>query len=128
MAPKAKSKKESGKKQSTDQEAQAKADAVDDIADESYKKSLRIEIRSLIGDIEKQENFTGLYNDERLRINYFWLVAKKELEDKQAELRNKERENQDLEEKHHITIKIMKQKLKHLVFQNLDKVTALKKE
>ena len=93
MAPKAKSKKESGKKQSTDQEAQAKADAVDDIADESYKKSLRIEIRSLIGDIEKQENFTGLYNDERLRINYFWLVAKKELEDKQAELRNKEREN-----------------------------------
>jgi len=33
-----------------------------------------------------------------------------------------------LEEKHHITIKIMKQKLKHLVFQNLDKVTALKKE
>lgn len=93
MAPKAKGKKESGKKQSTDQEAQAKADAVDDIADESYKKSLRIEIRSLIGDIEKQENFTGLYNDERLRINYFWLVAKKELEDKQAELRNKEREN-----------------------------------
>ena len=93
MAPKAKGKKESGKKQSTDQEAQAKADAVDDIADESYKKSLRIEIRSLIADIEKQENFTGLYNDERLRINYFWLVAKKELEDKQAELRNKEREN-----------------------------------
>ena len=70
----------------------------------------------------------GLYNDERLRINYFWMVAKKDLEDKQAELRNKEREHQDLEEKHSITIKIMKQKLKHLVFQNLDKLTALKKE
>lgn len=93
MAPKAKAKKDGGKKLNTDQEAQAKADAVDDIADESYKKSLRIEIRGLIGEIEKQENFTGLYNDERLRINYFWLVAKKELEDKQAELRNKEREN-----------------------------------
>ena len=110
MAPKPKgNKKESGgKKQSTDQEAQARADAVDDIADEGYKKTLRIEIRNLIAEIEKQENFTGLYNDERLRINYFWLVAKKELEDKQAELRNKERENQDLEEKHHITIKISK--------------------
>ena len=93
MAPKPKPRKEEGKKQNTDQEAQAKADAVDDIADESYKKSLRIEIRGLIGEIEKQENFTGLYNDERLRINYFWLVANKELEDKQAELRNKEREN-----------------------------------
>jgi growth arrest-specific protein 8 len=35
---------------------------------------------------------TGLFNDERLRINYFWLIGKKELEDRQAELRNKERE------------------------------------
>jgi len=92
MAPKKKTVKEGGKKQTTDAEAAAKADAVDDIADEGYKKSLRIEIRQLVAEIEKQENFTGLYNDERLRINYFWLVAKKELEDKQAELRNKERE------------------------------------
>ena len=71
---------------------------------------------------------TGLYNDERLRINYFWLVGKKELEDKQAELRNKEREFQDLQEKHEIAIKIYKQRLKHLTFQNLDQLTQLKKE
>ena len=95
---------------------------------EEDKRKLREEIRELKKQIEMQENFTGLYNDERLRINYFWLVAKKELEDKQAELRNKEREFQDLQEKHEITIKIMKQKLKHLVFQNLDKLTSLKKE
>lgn len=127
MAPK---KKEAakGKGKAVDADAAGKADAVDDIADEGFKKSLRMEIRSLVAEIEKQENFTGLYNDERLRINYFWLVAKKELEDKQAELRNKEREFQDLNEKHEITIKIMKQKLKHLIFQNLDKLTALKKE
>ena len=93
MAPKPKDKKPAGAKNLTaDQEAAQRANAVDDIADESYKKSLRIEIRSPIAEIEKQDNFTGLYNDERLRINYFWLVAKKEREDKQAELRNKERE------------------------------------
>ena len=63
---------------------------------EEDKRKLREEIRELKKQIEMQENFTGLYNDERLRINYFWLVAKKELEDKQAELRNKEREFQDL--------------------------------
>jgi hypothetical protein len=50
--------------------------------------------------IKNEEKLTGLYNDERLRINYFWLISKKELEDKQAELRNKERELQDLSEKH----------------------------
>jgi hypothetical protein len=61
-------------------------------------------------------------------MQYFWLVGKKELEDKQAELRNKEREFQDLQEKHNIEIKIYKQRLKHLVFQNQDQLTALKKE
>jgi hypothetical protein len=47
-----------------------------------------------------------MYNDERIRISYFWMVGKKELEDKEAELRNKQREYQDLKEKHQIEIKI----------------------
>jgi growth arrest-specific protein 8 len=130
MAPKPKKNDPKGKNKgkAADAAAAAGADAVDDIGDPETKKAMRIEIRKLRDEINKQENFTGLYNDERLRINYFWLVAKKELEDKQAELRNKEREFQDLNEKHEITIKIYKQKLKHLVFQNLDKITALKKE
>ena len=75
-----------------------------------------------------EEDLTGLYNDERLRVNYFWLVGKKELEDKQAELRNKNREYQDLEEKNSITIKIWRQRLKHLMFQNVDQQTQLKKD
>ena len=54
---------------------------------------MRYECRTLKRLIEKEEVATGQYNDERLRINYFWLVAKKELEDKQAELRNKNREH-----------------------------------
>ena len=40
-----------------------------------------------------------MYNDERIRISYFWMVGKKELEDKDAELRNKNRELEDLKEK-----------------------------
>lgn len=107
-------------KPSVEQEAAERANAVVDIADEDHKKQLRKECRELEKAIEKEEKLTALYNDERLRINYFWLVGKKELEDKQAELRNKEREFADLEEKHQIEIKIWKQRIKHLVFQNLD--------
>ena len=44
----------------------------------------------------------GLYQAERQRANYFWIVAKKELEDKQADGSNKDRELQDLKEKHEI--------------------------
>lgn len=50
------------------------------------------------------------------------------MEDKQAELRNKQRELQDLMEKHEIEIKIYKQRSKHFLFQNLDQLTELKKE
>ena len=89
-----------GKKKSSEDEAQARAEAVDDIHDDEFKKTLRLEARELEKQIKKEEDLIGLYNDERLRINYFWLVGKKELEDKQAELRNKQREYQDLEEKH----------------------------
>ena len=83
-------------KLTAEQEAKLRSDAVDDNYDEDTKKSLRYECRALRKSIEKEEVATGQYNDERLRINYFWLVAKKELEDKQAELRNKNREHQDL--------------------------------
>ena len=115
-------------KPTTEQEAAARANAVDDIADDEHKKMLRKECRDLEASIQKEEKLTGLYNDERLRINYFWLVGKKELEDKQAELRNKEREFADLEEKHQIEIKIWKQRIKHLFFQNTDQLTQLKKD
>jgi len=104
----------------------ARAAAVDDNYDEEYKKSLRWECRGLEEKIKSEEELTGLLIDERFRLNYFWLVAKKELEDKQAELRNKNRELQDLKEKDHITIKIWRQRLKHLMFQNLDQQTMVK--
>ena len=43
-------------------------------------------------------------------------------------MRNKERELQDLSEKHQIELKIYRQRCKHLIFNNLDQLTDLKKE
>ena len=128
MPPAAKKPQAANKKLSAEQEAMARARAVDDPIDEDLKKTLRYECRHLKRCIEREEVATGQYNDERLRINYFWLVAKKEKEDKEAELRNKNREHQDLKEKNDITIKIWRQRLKHLLFQNLDKETMVKKQ
>lgn len=51
-------------------------------------------------------------------MSYFWIIEKKRLEDKKAELRNKDRELQDLEEKHQVIIKIYKQRVKHLLFEH----------
>ena len=69
-----------------------------------------------------------MYNDERIRVSYFWMVGKKELEDIEAEKRNKAREHQDLKEKQQIELKIYMQRLMHLMFQDGDQLTQLKKE
>ena len=116
------------KKKTPEEEALENANNVNDIDDEGYKKTLRIQARELEVNVQKEEDQAGLYQDERQRVNYFWIVAKKELEDKQADLRNKEREKQDLDEKHQIELKVYKQRVKHLMFQNLDQLTELKKE
>lgn len=40
------------------------------------------------------------------KINAFWEITKKDLEDKKAELRNKDREMEELEERHQLEIKV----------------------
>lgn len=93
------------------------------------------------------------------KINSFWEISKKELEDKKAELRNKEREMEELEERHQVQqtsfngdryvtwlrrsgflpldstapldvsqveLKVYKQKVKHLLYEHQNNITALK--
>ena len=53
-------------------------------------------------------------------------MEKKSLEDKKTDRRNKERELQDLEEKHQVEIKVYKQSVKHLLFEHQDETTIHK--
>ena len=59
-------------------------------------------------------------------MNSFWEISKKDLEDKKAELRNKDREMEELEERHQVEIKVYKQKVKHLLYEHQNNVTTLK--
>jgi hypothetical protein len=73
-----------------------------------------------------QEAAFNQFQLEKDRINHLWIVAKKALEDKKAELRNKEREMQDIEERHAVEIKVYKQRVKHLVFEHHTERTEVK--
>ena len=58
-----------------------------------------------------------------------WLVlGLQELEDRKAELRNKDREMEELEERHQVEIKVYKQKVKHLLYEHQNNVSQLKEE
>lgn len=92
MPPKKAGKKDAKKAGGIEDVAREAANAVDDIDDDEYKKTIRKECRELETMIRKEEDLAGMYQDERQRINYFWIVAKKECDDLKASLRNKQRE------------------------------------
>lgn len=115
-------KKKGGKKKA---KAAAVVDPVADAA-EAERLALAKEAKSLYQETKKEEEEYNMYQQQREKLNYFWIVEKKNLDDKKAELRNKERELQDLEEKHQVEIKVYKQRLKHLLYEHQDEVTVLK--
>ncbi len=77
-----KNKKEKKPKLTKAEKAMAAAEAVNDIDNDEYKLELANECRELVKQIQNEERLAGLFQDERQRVNYFWIVAKKELEDK----------------------------------------------
>ncbi len=103
-------------------------EVVAETADQQEWKQLKNEADRLHKVTKKEEHDFNEFQQQREKLNYFWIVEKKKLEDKRVELRNKERELQDLEEKHQVEIKIYKQRLKHLLFEHQNEITFKKTE
>jgi hypothetical protein len=66
----------------------------------------------LRGELEHEREERNYFQLERDKVNTFWEISKKELEDRKAELRNKDREMEELEERHQVEIKVYKQKVR----------------
>lgn len=71
---------------------------------------MRKEVRALKKAMTDEEKLLSFYQQEREKINYNWIIAKKELEDRKSDLINKEREIQDLKENHFMTLNLYKQR------------------
>mmetsp|Transcript_8143 Transcript_8143/g.13280 ORF Transcript_8143/g.13280 Transcript_8143/m.13280 type:complete len:489 (+) Transcript_8143:69-1535(+) len=96
--------------------------------DAALRKELQHQANTLSKQANKEDHDFNEFQQQRERLNYFWIVEKKKLEDKKADLRNKERELQDLEEKHQVEVKIYKQRVKHLLFEHQNEITQNKTE
>eukprot|EP00953_Heterococcus_sp_UTEX-ZZ885_P019953 11146-Heterococcus_DN1.PRE.1 len=107
-----------------------KVDEVDPVneVEEAERKALCQEADRIFKQTVKEDRDFNEFQQQREKLNYFWIVEKKKVEDKKAELRNKERELQDLEEKHQVEIKIYKQRVKHLLYEHQDEMTRHKTE
>ncbi|CEG41913.1 component of dynein regulatory complex [Plasmopara halstedii] len=125
-------KKTKGKKEKKMKGGASKKEVVEvkdaDQANEAGRLELVKQAKLLQELTRKEEQAFNEFQQQREKINYFWIVEKKSFEDRKAELRNKERERQDLKEKHQDEIKIYKQRVRHLLYEHQNEITELKKE
>jgi len=78
--------------------------------------------------LDREREERNYFQLERDKVNTFWEITKRQFDDKKAELRNKDREMEESEERHQIEIKVYKQKVKHLLYEHQNNLDELKTE
>ncbi|XP_061029207.1 dynein regulatory complex subunit 4 isoform X2 [Eubalaena glacialis] len=119
MAPKKKGKK--GKAKGTP--------IVDGLAPEDMsKEQVEEHIGRVREELSREREERSYFQLERDKIHTFWEITRRQLEEKKAELRNKDREMEEAEERHQVEIKVYKQKVKHLLYEHQNSVMEMKAE
>ena len=75
---------------------------------------------------EREER--NYYQLEKDRVQTFWEVSSKQLDECRAEARVKDRELEEAEERHQMEVKVYKQKVKHLLYEQENHLADLKAE
>lgn len=96
--------------------------------EEMSKEQLEEHIVQIREELDREREERNYFQLERDKVNTFWEITKRQLEEKKAELRNKDREMEDSEERHQVEIKVMKQKVKHLLYEHQNNLAQLKSE
>lgn len=126
MPPKKKKSGKKGKKKSAKAKTPTVIDGVS--TEEMSKEQLEEHIVRLREELDREREERNYFQLERDKINTFWEITKRQLDEKKAELRNKDREMEDAEERHQIEIKVYKQKVKHLLYEHQNNISELKAE
>ncbi|XP_068267583.1 dynein regulatory complex subunit 4 isoform X1 [Nyctibius grandis] len=121
MAPK----KKAGKK-GKGSKAPAVVDAL--APKEMTREQLQDHVVRLREELDREREERNFFQLERDKIHTFWEITRRQLEEKRAELRNKDREMEQAEERHQVEIKVYKQKVKHLLHEHQENLTELKAE
>lgn len=64
-------------------------------------------------ELDREREERNYFQLERDKVNTFWEITKRQLEERKAEIRNKDREMEDAEERHQVEIKVRLLKYKN---------------
>ncbi|XP_056667181.1 dynein regulatory complex subunit 4 isoform X1 [Monodelphis domestica] len=122
--------KRAPKKKGGGKKGKAKPSAiVDGIPPEDMnKEQVEEHIMRIREELDREREERNYFQLERDKIHTFWDITRRQLEEKKAELRNKDREMEEAEERHQVEIKVYKQKVKHLLYEHQNNLTEMKAE
>ncbi|RMC09377.1 hypothetical protein DUI87_14385 [Hirundo rustica rustica] len=105
------------------------AAVVDAFAPEDMSKEQLLEhMVHLREELERERQERNSFQLECSRIQGYWEITRQELEEMKAELRDRDREMEEAEERHQLEIKVYKQKVKHLLHEQQENLTELRAE
>jgi len=88
--------------------------------DDMPKEQLVDHINRFRVELDREREERNYFQLERDKISTFWEITRRQLEQSKAQLRNKDREMEDAEERHQVEIKVYKQKVKHLLYESAE--------
>ncbi|XP_028263121.1 dynein regulatory complex subunit 4 isoform X2 [Parambassis ranga] len=94
--------------------------------EEMSKDQLEEHIIRLREELDREREERSFFQLERDKIQDFWEISKRNLQEAKAELRNRSIERDEAEERHRVEITVYKQKLKHVLSEQHNTVTELK--
>jgi hypothetical protein len=97
-------------------------------AEAMTKEQLEEHVTRLREELDREREERNYFQLERDKVNTFWEITKRQLDEKGAELRNKEREVEESEERHQVEIKVYKQKVKHLLYEHQNNISEQRAE
>ncbi|GMH43171.1 hypothetical protein BSKO_11093 [Bryopsis sp. KO-2023] len=121
MAPKKKAAKKA--KEGNSSRGEEEAGQLPQITDEMAQKLNTLERLKAIE--EKQRNYAQL---ERNKINDFYEISRLQMQEKNSQLRNKERSMEEVEQNKYMELQVYKQKLKHLLYEHTNHIGEMKAE
>ncbi|XP_059940261.1 dynein regulatory complex subunit 4-like isoform X2 [Mesoplodon densirostris] len=102
---------------------------VDGLAPEDMsKEQVEEHIGRIREELDRERAERNFFQLERDKMHTFWEITRRQLEEKKAELRNKDREMEEAAERHQVEIKVYKQKVRHLLYEHQNSLMEMKAE
>ncbi|XP_015437986.1 PREDICTED: growth arrest-specific protein 8-like [Dufourea novaeangliae] len=92
------------------------------------REQLEVYAHKILEELEREREERSYFQLERDKLRTFWEITRHQLDEARATLRNKEREKEEITEKHEAELKLYKQKVKHLMYEHQTNLSETKAE